>query len=73
MACEARRQPVLIIDEAHHLENDVLEDLRLLTNFAMDSAERLCLVLVTGPCRDVLSECRLRAARLWLIFIPNKE
>lgn len=46
LACEARRQPVLIVDEAHHLRNDVLEDLRLLTNFAMDSAARLCLVLV---------------------------
>ena len=46
LACEARRQPVLIIDEAHHLRNDVLEDLRLLTNFAMDSESRLCLLLV---------------------------
>ena len=46
LACEARRQPVLIVDEAHHLRNDVLEDLRLLTNFAMDSASRLCLVLI---------------------------
>ena len=45
-ACEARRQPVLIVDEAHHLRNDVLEDLRLLTTFAMDSASRLCLVLI---------------------------
>ena len=54
LACEARRQPVLIIDEAHHLRNDVLEDLRLLTNFAMDSAARLCLVLVG------LTQLRLR-------------
>ena len=37
---------MLIVDEAHHLRNDVLEDLRLLTNFAMDSASRLCLVLI---------------------------
>lgn len=37
---------MLIIDEAHHLRNEVLEDLRLLTNYAMDSDNRLCLLLV---------------------------
>jgi len=40
---------VLIVDEAHHLRSDVLEDLRLLTNYAMDSENRLCLVLVGHP------------------------
>lgn len=53
---EAKQQPVLVIDEAHHLRNDVLEDLRLLTNFEMDSAPRLCLVLVG------LTELRRRLA-----------
>ena len=43
---EAKQLPVLIIDEAQHLRNDVLEDLRLLTNFAMDNDQRLCLLLV---------------------------
>jgi general secretion pathway protein A len=43
---ETRVRPVLIVDEAHHLRSDVLEDLRLLTNYAMDSQNRLCLVLV---------------------------
>ena len=43
---EAKQLPVLVIDEAHHLRNDVLEDLRLLTNFAMDNEQRLCLLLV---------------------------
>lgn len=43
---EAKQQPVLIIDDAHHLRNDVLEDLRLLTNFEMDSVPRLCLLLI---------------------------
>ena len=43
---EAKLLPVLIIDEAQHLRNDVLEDLRLLTNFAMDNDQRLCLLLV---------------------------
>ncbi len=46
LATEARQLPVLVVDEAHHLRNDVLEDLRLLTNFAMDSENRMCLILV---------------------------
>jgi len=32
LVSEARCRPVLVIDEAHHLRPDVLEDLRLLTN-----------------------------------------
>ena len=32
--------------KAHHLRNAVLEDLRLLTNYEMDSRNRLCLLLV---------------------------
>lgn len=31
------------IDEAHALRPDVLEDLRLLTNYQMDAENRLCL------------------------------
>lgn len=46
LAVECRIHPVLVVDEAQHLRNDVLEDLRLLTNFAMDSEPRLCLLLV---------------------------
>ena len=53
---EAKQLPVLVIDEAQHLRNDVLEDLRLLTNFAMDSDNRLCLILVG------LTELRRRLA-----------
>jgi type II secretory pathway predicted ATPase ExeA len=43
---EAKVQPVIVIDEAHNLRSDVLEDLRLLTNYAMDSENRLCLLLI---------------------------
>jgi type II secretory pathway predicted ATPase ExeA len=43
---EGKQRPVLIVDEAHHLRNDVLEELRLLTNYEMDSENRLCLLLV---------------------------
>ena len=53
---EARQLPVLVIDEAQHLRNDVLEDLRLLCNYEMDSENRLCLLLVG------LTELRRRLA-----------
>ena len=43
---ESKLLPVLIVDEAQFLRNDVLDDLRLLTNYAMDSEHRLCLLLV---------------------------
>ena len=43
---EARCRPVLVVDEAHHLRPDVLEDLRLLTNYTMDAENRLCLLLL---------------------------
>lgn len=46
LAVESRIHPVLVVDEAQHLRNDVLEDLRLLTNYEMDSQPRLCLLLV---------------------------
>lgn len=49
LCAENRLRPVLIIDEAHHLRTDVLEDIRLLTNYAMDSENRLCVVLVGHP------------------------
>jgi type II secretory pathway predicted ATPase ExeA len=43
---EARCRPILVIDEAHHLRPEVLEDLRLLTNYKMDAENRLCLLLL---------------------------
>lgn len=46
LTLESKQRPVLIVDEAHHLRNEVLEDLRLLTNYQMDSENRLCLLLV---------------------------
>ena len=56
LATECHVHPVLVVDEAQHLRNDVLEDLRLLTNYDMDSQPRLCLLLVG------LSELRRRLA-----------
>ena len=46
LVLEARKLPVLIFDEAHHLGNDVLAEFKLMTNYEMDSAGRLCLLLV---------------------------
>ena len=43
---DARMRPILVVDEAHHLRPDVLEDLRLLTNYQMDAEPRLCLLLL---------------------------
>jgi type II secretory pathway predicted ATPase ExeA len=44
LAVDAKIRTILIIDESQNLRNDVLEELRLLTNYAMDSENRLCLV-----------------------------
>ena len=49
LVLETKIHPVLVVDEAQHLRNDVLEDLRLLTNYAMDAERRLCLLLVGLP------------------------
>jgi type II secretory pathway predicted ATPase ExeA len=49
LCTEARARPVLIVDEAHNLRPDVLEDLRLLTNYQMDAENRLSLLLVGQP------------------------
>jgi len=46
LCLEARVRLVLVIDEAHHLRSEVLENLRLLTNYEMDSHSRLCLLLI---------------------------
>ena len=61
---EGKQRPVLIVDEAHHLRNDVLEELRLLTNYEMDSENRLCLLLVgLTELRRRLQHGRARIAR----------
>jgi type II secretory pathway predicted ATPase ExeA len=44
LSSEARIRPILILDEAQGLRSDVLEEMRLLTNYVMDSQNRLCLV-----------------------------
>lgn len=46
LALDAKIIPILIIDEAQYLRNEVLENLRLLTNYEMDSQNRLCMIFV---------------------------
>lgn len=46
LCIEAKTRPILIIDEAQNLRSDVLEDLRLLTNYNMDSENRLTLLFL---------------------------
>jgi len=46
LCLEAKIRPILVIDEAQYLRNDILENLRLLTNYEMDSRNRFCLILV---------------------------
>ncbi len=57
MVAESKQLPVLVFDEAHHLRNEILEELRLLTNYLMDAEKRLCLLLVG------LTELRRRLAK----------
>ncbi len=46
---QERRKTLLILDDAHLLEDSLLEDLRLLTNFGMDAQDALVLLLVGHP------------------------
>ena len=48
-AAERGRRVVVVVDEAHLLAADQLEELRLLTNADMDSASTFALVLVGQP------------------------
>ena len=40
-----RIHPVLLVDEAHRLSNDILSEIRLLTNFEIDSVHGLSVLL----------------------------
>ena len=71
---------VLIIDEAHGLAHDVLEEIRLLANFETNSAKLIQIVLTGQPeLRDVLNDPRLRqlkqrvSLRCKIEELPNIE
>ena len=65
MVAESKQLPVLVFDEAHHLRNELLEELRLLTNYRMDAEKRLCLLLVglTELCRRLAMSAHESLAR----------
>lgn len=48
-ALEKRITPVIIIDEANYITNGVLNDLKMLFNFEMDSRDRAVVLLVGLP------------------------
>lgn len=49
LALEKRKTPVIIIDEANYISNAVLNDLKLLFNFEMDSRDRAVVLLAGLP------------------------
>lgn len=53
---EKRMQTIITIDEAQYLSNDILRDLKMITNFEMDSRDCVGIALVGQPVlADVLS------------------
>lgn len=46
---EQRKKTLVLIDDAHLMEDGLLEDLRLLTNFEMDAQDPLVLILIGHP------------------------
>jgi len=74
------RRPLIVIDEAHLLAPAMLEEVRFLTNFHMDSASPMALCLVGQP--ELRSKLRLRAfeaisqrvtLRFHLVGLPEAE
>jgi general secretion pathway protein A len=71
---------VLVVDEAHGLSTEVLEEIRLLCNFESDTAKHLQIVLTGQPeLREVLNQPDLRqlkqrvALRCEITALPNIE
>ncbi len=49
LAIEKRKTPVIIIDEANYINNAILNDLKILFNFEMDSRDRAAILLAGLP------------------------
>lgn len=47
LAVEKKQTPVIVIDEANHISNAILNDLKMIFNFEMDSRDR-AVVLLSG-------------------------
>ncbi len=58
---ERGERPVLVIDEAQHLNFEALEQLRLITNIETDTHKLITLILIGQPeLREVVQQPRLR-------------
>lgn len=49
LSVEKRKTPVIIIDEANYINNAILNDLKILFNFEMDSRDRAAILLAGLP------------------------
>ena len=49
LSLEKRKTPVIIIDEANYINNAILNDLKILFNFEMDSRDRAAVLLAGLP------------------------
>lgn len=49
LALEKRKTPLIIIDEANYINNAILNDLKILFNFEMDSRDRAAVLLAGLP------------------------
>ncbi len=49
LSVEKRKTPIIIIDEANYINNAILNDLKLLFNFEMDSRDRAAVLLAGLP------------------------
>lgn len=49
LSLDKKKTPVIIIDEANYVSNAILNDLKLLFNFEMDSRDRAVVLLVGFP------------------------
>lgn len=49
LALEKRKTPIIIIDEANYISNTILNDMKILFNFEMDSRDRAVILLAGLP------------------------
>ena len=49
LVLEKKMTPIIIIDEANHISNAILNDLKILFNFEMDSRDRAVILLAGLP------------------------
>ncbi|GFG54208.1 hypothetical protein MAGR_56490 [Mycolicibacterium agri] len=61
---ERGRHPVLVVDEAHLLDNQQLEAIRLLTNHDMDSGSPFAVILIGQP--SLRHRLRLGCSPRWI-------